>query len=162
KMRFLLPHEAMVPPAITAVLPLRLSTVPTVSASAKLHGETAKDLTLKDQSDADLRREWDADRGAGTEEIAERPGGEEKLLATGDGTILIASRRIQAHRGDVREIIDRGGKGTDIGHVIVAWIVAVEEVEELDERTEGPTLVHPDRSRDPQIHLHVRRAAELV
>src|SRR5277367_2478827 len=92
----------------------------------------------KRQTNADLRGERDADGGAGTEEIAEGACGNQKLFAARHRDRLRATR-IQTNRSDVRRIVHRENR--DVRHVIRAWIIAVEEIEKLDERSGGPAFM---------------------
>src|SRR5260370_15988022 len=108
---------------------------------------------------ADLGGEGNADGGAGAEEIAEGAGGNEQLLATRDRH---GARWIRTKRRDVREVVHGYGQRADIANVVVARIVAIEEVEEFDEGRERPALVELDRAAHTQIRLKIWRAAELV
>ena len=60
------------------------------------------------------------------------------------------------------EVVDGRGQRRKVGNVIGAGIVAIEQVEELDEGHDAPALAQGERPADAQIHLHVRRSAELV
>ena len=67
------------------------------------------------------------------------------------------------HRcGCVGEIVHRRRQRGDVGDVVRAGIVAVEQIEELDERHDLPALSDLERPGDAQINLDVRGAAELV
>src|SRR5277367_5781991 len=99
----------------------------------------------KRQTNADLRGERDADGGAGTEEIAEGACGNQKLFATRHGLCLRA-RWIETDGGDIRRIVHRENR--DVRHVIRAWIIAVEEIEKLDERGGRPAFMKSYRPAD--------------
>ena len=47
-------------------------------------------------------------------------------------------------------------------NVIGAWVVAVEEIEELDERNEGPTLAKMDRPTHSQVNLDIRSSPKFI
>src|SRR5260370_42406469 len=108
---------------------------------------------------ADLGGKGDAYGRDGAEKVAESASGNKQLLAVGDWH---GARWRGTKRGDVGEIVHRNGQSTDIADVVVSGIVAIEEVEELEEGHERPALVELDRSAHPQIGLNVGRAAELV
>ena len=56
----------------------------------------------------------------------------------------------------------RHSKIADGGDVVRAGIVAVEEIEELDERQNLPAFADLERTADPQVRLYVRCTAKLV
>src|SRR5277367_6248284 len=121
------------------------------------HFQTA---CLKGEANANLRGEGNAYRGTGPEEVAESAGGNEELVGIGDGLGLRASE-VEAEGGGVGKTIYRDGQRGDVGDVVGAGIVAIEEVEEFYERGERITLAS-DRTRNAEIHLDVRGAAKLV
>src|SRR5258708_33742401 len=57
------------------------------------------------KSDADLGGEGNPNRGTGAEEITERAGGEEQLIAAGDRTSLGSRGGIEANGSDVGGIV---------------------------------------------------------
>src|SRR6266852_1549484 len=122
-------------------------------------GRTWTKSGLEGELKPDLGGEGDADCGTRTEEIAESAGGDEQLLSTCDWH---GARWIRTKSGDVREIVHGNGESADIADVVVAGIVAIEEVEKFDEGREGPTLVELDGTAHAQIGLNIRRAAEFV
>ena len=105
--------------------------------------------------------EGDADSGARAKKIAQPTGWYEELLAAVDGHCLDASR-VEAKGRDVEEIIYGRGQRGNIRDEIVTGIIAVEEVEEFDERRGAPTLAEFDWAADTQIGLQVGSAAEFV
>src|SRR6266852_7236620 len=96
-------------------------------------GRTWTKSGLEGELEPDLGGEGDADGGAGAEEIAESAGGDEQLLSTCDWH---GARWIRTKSGDVREIVHGNGESADIADVVVAGIVAIEEVEKFDEGRE--------------------------
>src|SRR6266852_2693282 len=122
-------------------------------------GGSAEKRRSERKLDADLGGEGNADGGAGAEEMDEGAGGNEQLLATRDRH---GERWIRTKRRDVREVVHGYGQRADIANVVVARIVAIEEVEEFDEGRERPALVELDRAAHTQIRLKIWRAAELV
>ncbi len=114
------------------------------------------------KSDADLGGEGNPNRGTGAEEITERAGGEEQLIAAGDRTSLGTRGGIEANGSDVGGIVHGRRDGADVRNVVVAGIIAIEEVEELGERRYGPAFVDFEQTSDAHIHLDVGRAAKFV
>jgi hypothetical protein len=57
------------------------------------------------------------------------------LLVTDNGSGLAAGS-VEAERSGVAEIVDRSGQGSDIADIIIARVLAVEEIEEFGEGTE--------------------------
>src|SRR3974377_1901220 len=135
-----------------------LKEIPAQGSSASLNRAPVNCLELEAYPHPYLGREGNADGGAGAEEMAQGSGGIEVLLLADDGDTAIGA----ANLGGVGEIVDRIGQGGDVGDVVVARIGAVEEVEELDEGKDGPALADLEGPRDLEVHLHVRRAAELI
>src|SRR5271157_6090178 len=62
----------------------------------------------------------------------------------------------------VVQIVHGRWQSRDIGDVVRPWIVAVEQIEELDERHHLPALPDLERPGDAEVNLDVRRSAELV
>src|SRR5271165_3987333 len=106
-----------------------------------------------------LRGEWNPHGGSRPKEIAQRPGGNEQLVRAGDGH---AASGFRAQVRGVVEVVHRRRQGGDIGDVVGSRIIAVEEVEELNERHNLPTLFDLERAHHTEIDLYVRRSAELV
>src|SRR5260370_9466802 len=101
------------------------------------------------KSDADLGGEGNPNRGTGAEEIAERAGGEEQLIAAGDRTSLGTPGGIQANGGEVGGGVQGGRAGPDVGQGVVAGVIAVGRVGELSDRRYGPDVVHFERATAP-------------
>jgi len=58
-----------------------------------------------------------------------------------------------------------GGRNRELDYIdgeVRAGIITVEEIEELDEGIDLPALFDFERTRDAQVRLDVRRAAEFV
>src|SRR5664279_6375275 len=62
----------------------------------------------------------------------------------------------------VEEIVNWCWQRGDVGDVVRARIVAVEQIKELDERHDLPALPYFERPGDTQVNLEVRGPAELV
>src|SRR6266446_5775146 len=114
---------------------------------------------LKRELDAGLGGEGDADGGAGAKEVSQRPGRDKQLLATRNRHRAAC---VRAKRSDVREIVHRYWQSADIADIVIARIVAIEEVEEFHEGRERPALVELDGAADAQLGLQVWRAWELI
>jgi len=117
---------------------------------------------LEGEFQAELGGEGDAYCGAGAEEVAEGAGGYTELVGAGDRGGLGAGR-VEAEGGGVAEIVDGSGEGGNVAYVIIAGILAVEEIEEFGEGAELDTLAKEiDVAADAEIHLVEGSAAELV
>jgi hypothetical protein len=82
---------------------------------------------------AQLRGEGYADGRAGPEKIAQSAGGCAQLVEASDG-LCEGAIGVQAERGGVCEVVYRRWQRGNIGHVVGAGIVAVEQIEKLRER----------------------------
>src|SRR5438874_11827975 len=89
---------------------------------------------LEAEFHAELDREGDANRSAGTEEVAESASGDAELIEAGDRRGLRAGG-VEAEGRGVRKTVDGGGKGGDIANVVVTGILAIEQIEEFRERS---------------------------
>ena len=69
---------------------------------------------------------------------------------------------VEAERGGVAEIVDRSRKRGDVADVIVAGVLAVEEIEEFGEGPELEAFAEIDVATDAEIDLIEGSAAELV
>src|SRR5207245_263277 len=100
-------------------------------------------------------------------EIAEGAGWHAELFDAGDGCDLSAGG-VEAESGGVAEAVDGSGEGRDIAYVIVAGILAVEEIEEfsewakLDTFCAFPKCTKSDVAADAEINLVEGSAAKLV
>ena len=83
------------------------------------------------------------------------------MFDAGDGNGLSASG-IEAESGGVAEIVYGSGKSGDVPYVVVAGILAVEEVEEFGEGTEGEAFSESDVAAYAEVDLIEGSAAELV
>ena len=79
----------------------------------------------------------------------------------GDGSGLGAGS-IEAEGGGVAEIVDGSGEGGDVTYIVVAWILAVEEIEEFGEGAELDSFSQIDVAADAEIDLIEGSPAELV
>src|SRR5260370_23176894 len=61
---------------------------------------------------------------------------------------------------DVGQTVD--GQCSNVRHIVRAWIVAVEKIEELDEGNQRPALMEIERSRDPQVRFYIGCSANLI
>ena len=102
-------------------------------------GKSASATPSKSDAHAKLCGEWDSHRCAGPEEISQRTGGNEKLFAIGDGSRLGAGRVLAERRG-IEKTVNGSREGRDVGDVVGAGIVPVEEIEEFDEGHDHPAL----------------------
>src|SRR5208282_119022 len=125
-------------------------------------------VVLEIHPHADLRGEGNAYGGARSEEISQSAFGYLKLLQAGDGCGLGAAC-IAANTGDVRDALPiglhlrcRNWQLRNVDCEVCAGIVAVEQVEELDEGVDLPALVDFEGACDAEVGLDVRRAAEYV
>src|SRR3984893_11671360 len=112
--------------------------------------------TLKGKAAADLGGERAAHRRAGTAEIAEGARGEAQLFGVGGGREDRARGRIRADAGDVGGVIHRHGESPDVGDVVRARIIAIENVEKFDEGSRYEAFVERERTADAEIPLNVR------
>jgi len=108
-----------------------------------------------------LGGEGDADSCARAEEVAESAGRDAELCVAGDGSGLGAGG-IEAEGGGVGEAVDGSGESGDVAEVIVARVLAVEQIEEFGEWAELRAFSKSDIAADAEIHLVKRRASELV
>src|SRR6516164_7942097 len=131
-----------------------------VTVSILLCFERPVQADSEPHADAELGRKGNADRRAGPEEVAERAGWYLQLVQARDRHGLRATR-VEAERRRVGQAVHRRWQRGDVGHVVRAWIVAIEHVEELNEGRERPA-VKVDGPADPEIDLNVRSAAELI
>src|SRR5207237_7148971 len=69
---------------------------------------------------------------------------------------------IGTKRGDVAEIVHGNGQSADIADIVVAGIVAIEEVEEFDEGRQRPALAELEGADHAQVSLNIGPAAKLV
>ena len=69
---------------------------------------------------------------------------------------------VEAEVGGVAEIVDRSRKRGDVADVIVAGVLAVEEIEKFGKGTKLNAFTESDVAADAEIDLIERRAAELV
>ena len=134
----------------------------TRSSSDSLKQNRSRSFCLKAELQAELRGEGDADGGAGTEEVAESAAGYAELFVAGDRCGLCAGRTVETERGGVREAVDGRGERGEVANVVVAGILAVEEIEKLGEEAERHALAKRDVAADAEVDLIERRAAELV
>jgi hypothetical protein len=120
-------------------------------------------VTSKAHACPDLRGEGNADSGARTKEVSQSAGWDGQLLQVGDG-FGGGAGRIGADRGHVARLLiyQRNRKRSDVAYEVGSRIVAVEEVEELDERNHRPAVVEIKRPADSQVGLDVWRPPELV
>src|ERR1700740_3354965 len=81
---------------------------------------------------AELGGERNAYGGAGAEEVAEGSGGYAELVDAGDGSGLCAGG-VEAEGAGVGEAVDGSGERGDVADVIVARVLAVEQIEEFGE-----------------------------
>ena len=125
--------------------------------------EAGKSLSISEQPlerdpHPELGGEGNADGGAGSEEISQCALGYLKLVQAGDRHGLGAAW-VRANTGDIGDTCHwiwhhlgwRNRKLDDIDRVVRPGIVTVEEIEELDEWQDSPTLVDFERTRDPQV-----------
>jgi len=114
-----------------------------------------------------LEGEGDADGGAGAEEVAEGAGGYAELFDAGDGRGLRAGR-VETESGGVVEAVDGSGQRGNVAYVVVAGILAVQEIEEFCEGAElktfrtFPVSAQSDVAADAEINLIERSPAELI
>ncbi len=100
-------------------------------------------IELERKSQTKLRRERNSDRGSWSKEISEPACRNQKLLGIRDRSGL-RTRSVQTNRGRVEEIVD--SQHGNIGDIVCARIIPIEEVEEFHEWSQRPTLV--DRETD--------------
>ena len=124
--------------------------------------ELPRKIRLKGKLHSDLGGEGDTDSGTWAEKVAQRSAGNKELIAAGDGTVLGASRRIQAEGSDIGEIVHWSRQRSDITHVVVSGIVAIEKVKEFDERRKSPAILNANGTAYTKIRLEVRSATELI
>ena len=72
----------------------------------------------------------------------------------------IGTDGIGTQSGDVVDVVH--GERADVGHIIFAGIVAVEEIEKFDEGRGGKALANFNRAADAQVHLDIRGATQTV
>jgi len=134
----------------------------TRNSSASPKQNWSRSFSLKGELQAELGSEGDADGGAGTEEVAESAAGYTELFVAGDGHGLCAGGTVETESGSVREAVYRSGERGEVADVVVAGILAVEEIEKFGEGAEGNALSKRDVAADAEIGLIKGRAAELV
>jgi len=109
-----------------------------------------------------LGGEGDADGSAGAEEIAEGAGGNAELFVAGDGRGFGASRTVEAERVALVRLLTGVGSAAISPDVIVAGILAIEEIEKFREGPELETLAKINVAADAKIDLVKRSAAKLI
>src|ERR1019366_8303333 len=114
---------------------------------------------LERRSPPNLRRKWNPHRSSGTEKVAERTGRHQQLVWVGDRH---AARWSRAQVRCVVEIVHRRWQRGDVGDIVRAGIIAVEQIEEFDNWRDLPALPCFERAADTQINLDVRSYVELV
>src|ERR1700733_5408036 len=104
-----------------------------------------------------LRGKRNAYSGARAKEISQRALGDLQLLQAGDGRGWGASR-IAADAGHVGDTLCirchlgcRYRKLDNVDGEVRAWIIAVEKIEEIDERVDLPALFDFERTCNPQV-----------
>ena len=102
--------------------------------------------------DADLRGKGYTNSGARPEEIAQSAGGKAQLVERGNRLGLRAGG-IQTEGRGIGKIIDGRGQGGKIRNEVIAGIVAVEEVEEFDERQQRIAFAKCERPRHAPVHV---------
>jgi hypothetical protein len=110
-----------------------------------------------------LRRERDADGSPRAEEVPEGAGRHAELLEVMH-RLSNAAIRIDADFGDVprlRLVCWHGERG-DIGDVVSAGVVAVEEIEKFGEGHDDPAVAEVKGVADTEVGLNVRRGAKLI
>jgi len=117
---------------------------------------------LEGEASADLGGEGAAYRGAGAKEIAKSTRREAELFEAGDGRENRASRGVRADAGNIGGVVHGYRKRSDIGDVVRAGIVAIENVEKFDERRGREALAECERTADTEIPLDIRSPAKFI
>ncbi len=126
--------------------------------------EAASSLqVLESEAHTDLSGKGNADGRAGAKEIAKPTGGNRQLAQPHDRR-RGSARRIRANIRNVAggRLCRRNRQRRNVGHKVRARIVAIEEIEEFDERRNVPVLVKSERTAHAQVSLNVRRSAKFV
>jgi hypothetical protein len=110
-----------------------------------------------------LGGERDADSSAGAEKISEAACGDAQWVQAGEG-FGGGAGRVRTVRREVAALRLgwRHGQERHVGYIIRSGIVAVEEIEELDEGNQRPAVVEVEGSADTQVGLNVGSAAEFI
>src|SRR5712692_10630623 len=116
---------------------------------------------LKAEANPRLSGKGDAHSRAPAEEVAQGAGGRLQLAQAPNGPRQRAGG-VEAKRGGIAQVVDRGGESGDVVDKVVAGVRAVEQVEEFHERPQGHSLAESKLAADAKIHLIERLAAELV
>src|SRR5580658_6227441 len=119
--------------------------------------------TSERNASTDLCRKWNSNRCSGPKKVAQRAASYPQLIRTAD-RLGRRARRIHANVRHIARLCfgARNRKGRNVGYVIRARIIPVEQVEELDKRNYRPALAQRQRPADPQIRLNVWSATELI
>ena len=117
---------------------------------------------LETEFEAQLGGEGDADGGAGAEEVTECATWDAELFDAGDRRGLRAGGAVETERRGVCEAIDRSRESGDVADVVVAGILAVEEIEKFGEGAERDSFAQRDITADAEIYLIKGCAAKLV
>jgi hypothetical protein len=128
-----------------------------------LRSAASADATLEADPHSQLRSERDADRSPGAEKVSEGASGYAELLQAGN-RLGRAAIWICTDAGDIAGLRFRRGHGKrrDVGHIVRARVVAVEEIEEFNKRRDGPAFTQPNRAAHAQIGLNIGNGAKLV